>query len=356
MPRRVRGAATAPPASAEVTPKASRIASTVAAVEVSSRLSETRSSSTRRRFIPRSAKVGRDLGRRGRAGARSGCRRSRGLDVETARDEGVAKVGGEAAHAARDAGEARGAVPHGIHARHDGEEHLGGADVGRRLLAADVLLARLQGEAVGLVTLGVDARRRRGGRAAGARGRGGRPCSRRAVRRSPSARRSAGRCRPRCRRPTLRARSTSVSASRSAQAVTSAPAAWAAAVSGAQSTISPVASGYCTITPTTGLPSAAAASDASSVTSRRSATTSGRPIASARVRITAIVCGKSRSSRSTTASAGALLTRRMSDIASAAAVASSSSDEPATSRPVRSVTTVWKLSSASSRPCEISGW
>ena len=43
-------------------------------------------------------------------------------------------------------------------------------------------------------------------------------------------------------------------------------------------------------------------------------------------------------------------------IASAAAVASSSIDALAISMPVRSVTIVWKLQSASSRPCEISGW
>ena len=43
-------------------------------------------------------------------------------------------------------------------------------------------------------------------------------------------------------------------------------------------------------------------------------------------------------------------------IASAAAVASSSSEALATGSPVRSATIVWKLSSASSRPCEISAW
>ena len=43
-------------------------------------------------------------------------------------------------------------------------------------------------------------------------------------------------------------------------------------------------------------------------------------------------------------------------MASAAAVASSSSEAPEVGRPVRSATMVWKLSSASSRPCEISGW
>ena len=48
--------------------------------------------------------------------------------------------------------------------------------------------------------------------------------------------------------------------------------------------------------------------------------------------------------------------RRHIAIASAAAVASSSSDALARSMPVRSATIVWKLSSASSRPWEISGW
>jgi len=43
-------------------------------------------------------------------------------------------------------------------------------------------------------------------------------------------------------------------------------------------------------------------------------------------------------------------------IASAAAVASSSRDAPASGRPVSSLTMVWKLSSASSRPWAISAW
>ena len=48
--------------------------------------------------------------------------------------------------------------------------------------------------------------------------------------------------------------------------------------------------------------------------------------------------------------------RRTSVIASAAAVPSSSRLALAVGSPVRSPTTVWKLSSASSRPWEISGW
>ncbi|MDT4851554.1 hypothetical protein FQZ97_857380 [compost metagenome] len=51
------------------------------------------------------------------------------------------------------------------------------------------------------------------------------------------------------------------------------------------------------------------------------------------------------------------LTERLASvIASAAAVASSSMDALAMAMPVRSVTMVWKFTSASMRPCEISAW
>jgi len=50
------------------------------------------------------------------------------------------------------------------------------------------------------------------------------------------------------------------------------------------------------------------------------------------------------------------LTRWSIAIASAAAVGSSSNDAFAMSMAVRSLTIVWKLRSASSRPWEISGW
>jgi hypothetical protein len=43
-------------------------------------------------------------------------------------------------------------------------------------------------------------------------------------------------------------------------------------------------------------------------------------------------------------------------MASAAAVASSSSEAVAMGRPVSSAVTVWKVKSASSRPCAISAW
>ena len=57
--------------------------------------------------------------------------------------------GGAAMHIARDLREAFGAVIDRIHRGDHGEQHLRGADVGGRLLAADVLLAGLQREAIG---------------------------------------------------------------------------------------------------------------------------------------------------------------------------------------------------------------
>ena len=80
------------------------------------------------------------------------------------------------------------------------------------------------------------------------------------------------------------------------------------------------------------------------------------PSGTARVRTTAIVCGRQSASSTTGASCGAFDTRRASATASAAAVASSSRLAFAVGSPVRSATIVWKLSSTSSRPCEISGW
>ena len=80
------------------------------------------------------------------------------------------------------------------------------------------------------------------------------------------------------------------------------------------------------------------------------------PIDRARVCTTAIVCGWQSSATKKTFFAGSATTARHIAIASAAAVASSSSDEFASGSAVRSATIVWKLSSASSRPCAISAW
>ena len=82
-------------------------------------------------------------------------------------------------------------------------------------------------------------------------------------------------------------------------------------------------------------------------------TSTRRPSGSARVRTTSIVCGW-QSSETKNRSDLLLHERLASVIASAAAVASSSSDALLISMPVRSVIMVWKLISASMRPCEIS--
>jgi hypothetical protein len=58
--------------------------------------------------------------------------------------ESLGEDAGEGAYALGDGAHPLGPVVHGIRAGHDGEEHLGRADVGRGLFPADVLLAGLQ--------------------------------------------------------------------------------------------------------------------------------------------------------------------------------------------------------------------
>ncbi len=77
-------------------------------------------------------------------------------DLDAARGEPRGGDRGVAVGAAGDGPQPFGAVVDGVHAGHDGEQHLRGADVAGGLLTADVLLAGLQGEAVGLVAVGVD--------------------------------------------------------------------------------------------------------------------------------------------------------------------------------------------------------
>ena len=77
------------------------------------------------------------------------------------------------------------------------------------------------------------------------------------------------------------------------------------------------------------------------------------PSGCARVRMTCSVCG-STSCATTKRVDFDLPTRAASVIASAAAVASSSIDALAIAMPVRSVTMVWKFTSASMRPWLIS--
>ena len=79
------------------------------------------------------------------------------------------------------------------------------------------------------------------------------------------------------------------------------------------------------------------------------------PTGSARIWTTAIVCGWHRSSTKNVDRLPRWAPAK-SDMASAAAVPSSNSEALAIGSPVRSATTVWKLRSASRRPCAISAW
>ena len=67
--------------------------------------------------------------------------------------QALGQHGGEQFGATGDAPQAIGAVIDGIHRSHDGEQHLGGADVGRGFVATDVLLAGDEGEAQGGVAV-----------------------------------------------------------------------------------------------------------------------------------------------------------------------------------------------------------
>ncbi len=138
-----------------------------------------------------------------------------------------------------------------------------------------------------------------------------------------------------------------VRASRSVATVTRAPAAWARSQRARWSRRAPSVAGYWSSAPTTLGPKAKASG---------SPTVTSMPRASARVWTTAIVCGWQRWSTRYTGRPSCLVTATVRYIASAAAVASSRREALATGRPVRSATTVWKFSSASSRPCAISAW
>ena len=92
---------------------------------------------------------------------------ARGLDGQRVEEDVVDHPMAEPAHALRqharkvahpgcDAPQSLRPVIDRVHARHDGEQHLGGADVGGGALAADVLLPCLQRHAQGGVAVGVD--------------------------------------------------------------------------------------------------------------------------------------------------------------------------------------------------------
>ena len=89
---------------------------------------------------------------------------------------------------------------------------------------------------------------------------------------------------------------------------------------------------------------------------RWSATIRSIPSGSARVSTTAIVCGWHARETKNARTEGCFRRAKHIAMPSAAAVASSSNEAFAISSPVRSVTIVWKFSSASSRPWAISAW
>ena len=77
-------------------------------------------------------------------------------DVDTTLAEPFGQDRGHSLHPACDRGQTIGTVIDRIHRRGDGQQNLRRADVARRLLAANVLLARLQGQPVRRSTGSID--------------------------------------------------------------------------------------------------------------------------------------------------------------------------------------------------------
>ena len=89
---------------------------------------------------------GRDDGSRGRHLDGQGVEPGVVVDDEPTLGQGCGQGRGEPVHPRRDLDEAFRPVVHAIHAGDVGQQHLGGADVGRRLFPTDVLLPGLQDE------------------------------------------------------------------------------------------------------------------------------------------------------------------------------------------------------------------
>ena len=234
-------------------------------------------------------------------------------------------------HPLRDRLQALRPVEHRVERRHHRQQRLRGADVRRRLLAPDMLLAGLQATADRPCCPARRSRPRRSAPASTACSRPGRPYRPPPARHSPSARRTAGSSRPRCRPPSRRAPSAaSAPADRRSRSPT-APAPCSAAISPVEIPHLAIGAGILEDRPKhrAGIQSRPASPTITSI-----------PSGSARVRITAMFCGWQPSSMKN-AFAFDFATRSAIAIASAAAVASSSSEALAMSSPVRSQTIVW---------------
>ena len=266
-------------------------------------------------------------------------------DLDAGRSQGGGEPSRLAVHALGDVPQPLGAVVHGVHRRDDGEEHLRGADVGGGLLPADVLLAGLQRQAVGGASGGVDrhADEPAGHRAAEVVARGEEPGVGTAVaeRHAEALRRAdahvgallAGRGEERARQQV--------------GGDGDQPAGLVHGGDGGGEVAHHTGGARVLQQRTEHRGTGRGRRGRRRRSRRRSARRGRRPRRSS--------AGASRRRRRTRTTA-CLVERRISVIASAAAVDSSSIDALAISIPVRSVTIVWKLRSASSRPWLISGW
>ena len=139
-----------------VTPNAACTLRSVAAVLTSEKDRPTVSWSTRSRCRPSSRAAPTTSAARPGTDTWNVSKKARRQHLEPGPGQSRGGTSGELVGASRDRPQALRTVVDGVHRGHDGEQHLGGADVGGRLVPADVLLPGLQGEAVGRASLGVD--------------------------------------------------------------------------------------------------------------------------------------------------------------------------------------------------------
>ena len=105
---------------------------------------------------PLGARCGDDLARPTGGSHLEGVEEVRGAHVEPGGRQGGGGPARQVVGARRDRPQPRGAVVDGVHRGDDREQHLRGADVGGRLVPADVLLAGLERQPVGRTPLRVD--------------------------------------------------------------------------------------------------------------------------------------------------------------------------------------------------------